>query len=149
MVFTAQAHAITIDLSRIIKAISKALEVVDDRTEAFDWLAYNRSLSEWRKACEEERFLKWFYITYEFRTYDFSNCSLADFVARIRALRERMWRLLPRTSLGEGRYKSLLASMPTPPTLVLQGYTMDAPYIKTFQRGVMYEQRHESAENRH
>lgn len=117
----------TINVDRIVEALGKALGFVDERTQSFDWLAYYRSISEWRRARDEERLFRWFYIDYEFQTFEPFDYLLADFVARIRALRERMWRMLSRTSQCEGRFESLLASMPTPPTINaagrLNGYT--------------------------
>lgn len=52
----------TLNVDRIVEALGKALGFVDERTDTFDWLAYYRSISEWRRAREEARLIRWFYI---------------------------------------------------------------------------------------
>jgi len=120
---------ITFDLSRVVEALSKSLRFMDERTGRFDWLAYYHSISEWRREREEARLVNWIILNHVFQTYDRTEYSLADFVARIRALRERMWSLLSRTSQCEGRHKSLLATIPTPPTMIASGRMNGCPIL--------------------
>ena len=127
--FLHHACVITIDLSRVVEALGKSLGFMDERTGKFDWLAYYRSISEWRREREEARLANWIILTHVFQTYDHTQSSLADYVARIRALRERMWRMLSRTSQCEGRHESLLATIPTPPTMIPSGRMNGCPIL--------------------
>ena len=116
----------TVDMTRILEALGKSLGFMDECTHQFDWLAYYHAIVE-RQIAHEEALMRRIVIILASRVYDLSDTSLADFVARIRALRERMWKLLSRTSLCEGRFKSLLASIPTPPTTALCGRLNASP----------------------
>lgn len=127
--FLHHACAITIDLSRVVEALGKSLGYMEERTGKFDWLAYYHSISEWRREREEARLINWIILNHVFQTYDHTANSLADLGARIRALRERMWRLLSRTSLCEGRHEMLLATIPTPPTTIASGRKNGCPIL--------------------
>ena len=127
--FLHHACVITIDLSHVVEALGKSLGFMEEHTGKFDWLAYYHSISEWRRERVEIRMVNWITLIHVFQTYDYTESSLAGFVARIRALRERMWRLLSRTSQCEGRHKSLLATIPTPPTMIASGRMNGSPIL--------------------